>query len=209
MDPMLEIARGFLRTEREAASRVSLSSPTADSHSRNIFPERLYADIEKEINRLNPDIIQTAYSHNSLHVVKEALWKARDERVQEILAHVFYAKPLIATRLCKIAPQLIPEFVHYVADEARRQWQIERSSFGTDGKKRLQKLFEKYEYVVHETFPDAFELYLIEKPKFMEEIAFQLRVALPFSMVLKKELDEIDCSRKVRLRCDQDAITAQ
>ena len=209
MDPMLEIARGFLRSEREAASQVPLNCPATDSHSRKVFPDHIYKDIESEIEQLYPNKAPTTHSHNSLHVVKKALWDCRDERVQEILAHVFYARPRIARQLCEIAPQLIPEFVHYVADEARRQWQIEKSSFEFDRKKKLQKLFEKYEYVVHETFPDAFELYLIEKPKFMEKIAFRLRVALPFSMVLKKELDEIDRSRKVRLRCDRDAITTQ
>jgi hypothetical protein len=149
MDPMLEIAPGFLRSEREAASKVPLNNPTTDSHSRNISPEQIYTDIDSEIKRLNLHIMQTAYSHKSLQVVKKAFWESRDERVQEILAHVFYARPLMARKVCEIAPQLIPEFVHYLADEGRRAMADRESIFGSNhGKKRLQELFEKYEYVV-------------------------------------------------------------
>lgn len=59
MNPMLEIARGFLRSEREAASKVPLNSPTTDSHSRNIFPEQIYTDIDSEIKRLNLQLAGT------------------------------------------------------------------------------------------------------------------------------------------------------
>jgi hypothetical protein len=205
MDPMLEIARGFLRSEREAAKKDQPAS-NGDSFAYDAFPEHVYAEIHDQIEQLHPEIIQATHRPWSSCNVQEVLWESRDERAQEVLANVFYAKPEIARNVCEIRQPLIPAFVHYLADEARRRWQIEKSGIGPDlGKKKLHELFDKYHYVIHETFPAAFELFLIEHPEFMEHLAEHLESALPFSLVLRKELDEIESSRKERLCPDPDA----
>jgi hypothetical protein len=211
MDPMLEIAHGFLKTERKAASRTSQCIDMSNEHSGDIFPEDIYARIEEQVKELSERTKKKEQSTDSAGGMQLYLWGARDERAQEILADVFYANPQIARRLCEIKKELIPGFVHYLAQEAHRYWQIEKSgvepNIGT--KKLLHELFDKYKYVVHETFPDAFELALIEKPEFMVELNKHLRTAHPFSMVLREELEEISHSRLVRLRSDPDARKAR
>jgi hypothetical protein len=150
---MLEIARGFLRNELEAASRVPPSS-RADSHAGDIFPESIYELIHDQIDQTNPGRNKTGHLIESPHGIEEYIWEARDERAPHVLADVFYAKPEIARKLCEMRPQLIPAFVHYLADEAHRYWQIEKSgaalNLGTE--KLLHELFKDYQYVVPRLF---------------------------------------------------------
>lgn len=211
MDPMLEIARGFLRSERNASRNAPYSGNGTDVDFcyPDVFPEYLYAEIRSQIGLLTPELVE-AFPPRASYPVHEVLWQSRDERAQEVLANVFYAKPEIARKVCEIRQELIPRFVHYLAEEARRHWQMEQSGNGPGlKKKKLQELFESYHYAIHETFPTAFELFLIEHPEFMEKLADHLESALPFSLMLKKELDEIESSRKERLQPDPDAAVAR
>lgn len=218
MDPMLEIARGFLRSEREAGSkvpqviddRVAKDTAVANAPYPCTFPEEIYNEICKQIAELTREYTRTTDEQRPHYEIQEFLWDTRDERAQEVLANVFYAAPEIARQVCEIRPELLPEFIHYLADEARRYWEIEKGGAGSNCREhRLEELLKKHGYGIHETFPDTLELALIEDLTFIVELADLLEVALPFSLVLKKELEEIKSSRQVRLRRDPDAEAAR
>lgn len=204
MDPMIELARGFLRSEREAGSTNTRGADAAELYCPKVFPKDIYDDIDKQIASLTPDQHQSG----SCTEFQSFLWRTRDERAQDVLADVFYAAPRIARRVCEIRSKLIPEFIRYLVDEARRQWEIEKGGMETAHEKQgLEKLFTKHRCGIHDTCPNAFEL--LESPKFMHNLACYLGLALPFSLVLRKELDEISSSRNVRLRPDPDATLAR
>lgn len=189
MDPMLQLAKRFLATEYKF-----------DRKSRDEILKKIEADIKQQSmpkNGAGQDWLQLT------------LWKARDVRAQDILANVLYRNPKIARQLCELRPELCPEFVSYLVDQARREWQEEKARLGWPPKQEICKLFEEKGYKVHETFPDALELALVEKPEFMQALANHLKVALPFSLVLREELAEIQRSRESRLLEDLDARATQ
>jgi len=204
MDPMLELAREFLKAERP------------DGETKGKFPQDLYTSINEAIRDLLPGFerrIQKIIPHRRpekipLRQLQRILWESRDERAQEVLANVFYANPTIARRLCEILGYY-PAFIRYLVNEAQEQWQREHSGKEPRKKENLDDLFERFGFHVHERFPEALSLALVEKPVFMTELAEYLNAALPFSLVLKKELDEISKSRQERLRPDPGAKAAR
>jgi hypothetical protein len=187
VDPMLELARQFLATEH-----------TLESKSKSDMEELVERVICRNENKDEKEL-------------QLRLWQMRDVRAQDILANVLYQNPGIARSLCELRPELCPEFVRYVVDEARKEWQAEKMRHEWPPKRDLHKLLtEKYKYDVSGNFPDALELSLVNDPKFMLDLADHLKVALPFSLVLDKELTEIQSSRELRLgREDFDAQSAQ
>jgi hypothetical protein len=228
MDPMLEIARGFLRSEREAGNKIPqvINNKAAKDTLRNnkaakgtvtpnarypcTFPEKINKDIRERIEKLNSEDTRTQAEPDFQHETRLSLWDSRDERALEILADVFYVDPDLARQVCEIRSELVPEFIHYLADETRRQWDIEKSGAGPNqSEERLGVLFKGFGYGIHETFPDGLELALIGNPRFMEELADRLKVALPFSLVLKKEIQAISRSKNVRLCPDPGAEIAK
>src|SRR5882724_2963064 len=167
MDPMLQLAKRFLATEHNFESK-----------SR-----------DKVIEQIEDDIREQSMPRGSggQDWLQLTLWKARDVRAQDILANVLYRKPKIARELCELRPELCPEFVSYLVDEARREWQTEKARKSHRSKKNgFHKLFGEYGYDVPENFPDTLELCLLGKPEFMQALADHLKVALPFSLVLRK-----------------------
>ncbi|HET9181110.1 MAG TPA: patatin-like phospholipase family protein [Candidatus Angelobacter sp.] len=198
MDPMLELAREFLKTERP------------DGETQGKFPQDVYTQIDEAVSDLLPGF-RRRREKMPVRRLQQILWESRDERAQEILANVFYANPAIARRLCEIlGPDHYPKFISYLLHEARNQW--ERDHAGGDLRNNaedLRSLFQRYGYPIHETFPTKLALSLLEHPDFMVELADHLRVALPFSLVLNKELEEITKSREERLRPDPDAKAAK
>src|SRR6185437_1010163 len=203
MDPMLELAREFLKSERP------------DGETKGKFPQDIYSDINEQItdllpgfNRRTRQIIPGRREKIPLRRLQKVLWESRDERAQEVLANVFYANPGIARRLCEIL-DYYPSSIRYLSTEARAQWQREHSGKEPHLKENLDGLFDKFGFHVHERFPEALARSLVQKPDFMTELADYLNAALPFSIVLKKELDEISESRKERLRPDPGAKAAK
>jgi len=204
MDPMLELAREFLKSERP------------DGETKGKFPQDIYSDINEQITDLLPgfhrrmrQIIPGRREKIPLRRLQKVLWESRDERAQEVLANVFYASPAIARRLCEIL-DYYPTFIRYLFTEAREQWQREHTSKeGQNKGNDLDSLFEAFGFHVHGRFPDELALSLVDNPEFMMKLADYLKVALPFSLVLKKELDEISQSREERLRPDPGAKAAK
>jgi hypothetical protein len=195
MDPMLQLARRFLATEK--------------TFEVNALTD-IVKEIECEISKIEKEEAKTGTNPNGCDGLHQMLWQSRDVRAQEILANVLYRQPKkIARRLCELKPELCPEFVHYLVDEAHEEWQSEKTGKARSRKKKLREVFKRYGYDVHENFPGELELCLVENPKFMQALADHLKAALPFGLVLKKELVEIRESRKSRLKDDGDARAAQ
>src|SRR6185437_11000139 len=123
MDPMLELAREFLKSERP------------DGETKGKFPQDIYSDINEQITDLLPGferrlrrIIPGRRAEKlPLRRLQRILWESRDERAQEVLANVFYANPSIARRLCEIL-DYYPTFICYLFSEAREQWQREHAT---------------------------------------------------------------------------------
>jgi hypothetical protein len=196
MDPMLQLAKRFLTTELTFERE-------AWTHINNEIEYVIAEKDEKGNEQENP--VEKDKVKRKLHVL---LWKSRDERAQEILADVLYRRPEIARRLCEHKPDLCPEFVHYLVDEARKQWGSEKNGDGWPCQWKVRGLLTKPEYDINSKFPEALELCLIEKPRIMEDLSDSLSAALPFSWVLNKELNEVRRSRDRRLGDDYDASAA-
>jgi len=204
MDPMLELARKFLKAERP------------DGETKGKFPQDIYKSISEAISDLLPGferrmrkILPGGRAEKiPLRQLQRVLWESRDERAQEVLANVFYANPGIARRLCEIL-NCYPAFIEYLVDETGQQWNREHSGEEAQHKENLDDLFDRFGFHVHERFPEGLALSLVEKPDFMTALADYLNAALPFSLVLKKELDEISESRRIRLQPDPGAKAAK
>jgi hypothetical protein len=195
MDPMLQLARRFLATEK--------------TFEINALTD-IVNEIEGEISKIEKEEAKTGANPNGCDGLHQMLWQSRDVRAQEILANVLYRQPKkIARRLCELKPELCPEFAHYLVDEANAEWESQKNGKWRSREKELHDLFERHGYDVHDNFPGELELCLVEKPEFMLALADHLNAALPFGLVLKKELFEIQKSRKSRLKDDGDARAAQ
>ena len=166
-DPMLELAKTFLLAER----------PDADETGK--FPQDIYNRINEEIQKIVPEATRRKMKMPPRQL-QQILWESRDERAQEVLADLFYAKPTIAKRLCEVRPDACPAFICYLVNEAREEWQRGITGKEQDSRrKKLHDLFEKYHYDVHETFPDKLQLSLVANHVFMETLADHLKVPDP------------------------------
>ena len=167
MDPMLQLARRFLATEKmfESESRADIVEKI-ECEIREIEKERAKAGANLNGSDglqltlwTSKDVIEkkrakTGANPNGSDGLQLTLWASRDVRAQEILAHVLYRQPeKIARRLCELKPELCPEFVHYLVDEARDEWQSEKIGKGRSRKKELDELFKRHGYNVHGTTP--------------------------------------------------------
>ncbi len=200
MDPMLQLAKRFLATELSFERQAWA----------NINQEIEDAILGKQKNGIQGQVKREETVEDKLRLL---LWKSRDERAQEILADVLYRHSHIAHKLCEHKPDLCPEFVHYIADEARKQWRVEKNGNGWLPNRipelRIPELLKEHKFDINKKFPEALELSLIDEPELMQTLADHLKAALPFSLVLNKELHEIRLSRQCRLREDRDATAAR
>jgi hypothetical protein len=198
MDPMLQLATRYLKADR------------TERRMERKFPEDIDKQISAEIERLAQNHTgKKKDKKNDTHPLERVLWDLRDERAAEILAEVFYAKPEIARRLCEINPDLCPGFIYHLVAEAYREWQFEKARRAWPEKREIHNLLSAAGFDPSETFPASLRHFLLARPDYVEKMADQLNAAVPFSLVLKKELDEIDESRKIRLGPDAHATAAK
>jgi Patatin-like phospholipase len=200
MDPMLQLATKFLKASRPEHK--------LERGLERRFPEDIEELIKAEIEKLAPPFTDNE-KDNGRHSLQRILWELHDERAAEILAEVFYANPEIARRLCEIKPDLCPGFIKYLVVETYREWRSEKARREWPLKREIHNLLMANGYDASETFPAGLKHCLLAKPDLVEQLADQLKAAVPFSLVLKKELDEISTSREMRLRPDPNASASK
>lgn len=144
----------------------------------------------------------------------ELFWGWKDERSRQMLMELMYRDPELAREIASVGEDLCPGFICYLAEEVRTIlkewpiWQIRRRKDADDVRLHLQQI------ITHEQLPDPignpgkFKLALIGSPDVVRILAYFVECAVPFSMVLRSEVEEIKISRRVRLEEDFDAQAA-
>ena len=180
-DYMQQIATGYIRHMRDLEPKPA--EPPLHSEIRNAISQ-LY-DVE----------------HREAAV---GLWEQRDERSIELLTALLYRDPKLAVSMVESQYADCPEFLVQLKNEANRPestkawWQ----PWKHDPTPAIREVVRQY------TQGEVREADLLEHPEFVYQLARAAEVAVPFSLVLHFELDEIERSRALRLKQDRDAEVA-
>ncbi len=150
--------------------------------------------------------------------VKRALdvWEWKDERSRQMLMELMYRDPQIAADIASSGENMVPGFVTYLAEDTIRflntwaglHWRRQKELL--TAKTGVEQAFQRegLNYPRQST-PKELATFLIARPKLVKEIALLVKSAVPFSLVLQTEIEEIRESRLSRVdKPDYDAQAA-
>lgn len=203
MDYMLELATRVLR-DRQALKKLK----STDAHAPT-WDESLGVEVEKIFGAFGA-----------------RLWFWHDERCTEMLAEVFYRNPAMAAAILPfLAPEetahtgkadhdapACPMFIRLLAQHPDIAKTIAACRFQQE--ERVLGRWERFKaFFAAKPSPERsaqdIQNQLLSDPWLVKSVARELKSAIPFTMVLDAELDEIELSRSYRLIRDHDAESAK
>jgi hypothetical protein len=137
----------------------------------------------------------------------------RDERARQLLAEIFYRHPEVAAEIaaqCQIWPSFIvyvDQRIGYVLNDSP-WWHPRLFTEVRKSQSELETLMTSAELTWRVGENDSLRARLIGNPELLRRISQIVNCAVPFSMTLSEELNEVDRSRQTRLAPDRDARAA-